>query len=121
MYYLHISNHSNSLFPQTSWKPPLTPKKRKQKEPEVEAVESADDDLYLDTSKPTKQRNKKQLKLQGAPIHPKVKTNKAKKTPTLGVEPGSKSKKTPEQMESDNSSPRAEGPKVKHFTLTLEY
>lgn len=122
MYYLHISNHLNSLFFQTSQKPPLTPKKRKQKEPEVEAIESDDDDLSPDTSKPTKERKKKQLKIQDAYVQPKAKTNKAMKLPTprvLGAKPGPQSKKTLEQMESDNSSPGAKGPEVKYFTLNL--
>ncbi|XP_050875583.1 uncharacterized protein LOC127079215 [Lathyrus oleraceus] len=106
---------SKGATTKTSRKPPLTPKKRKLKEPKVEAIESDDDDLSLDTFKPTKQRKKKQLKLQGALVHLKVKTSKAKKSHALkipGAESGPKSKETLEQMESDNSSPRVEGPKV---------
>lgn len=99
MYYLPIYNHLNSLFSQTSRKPPLTSKKRKHKAPEVEAIESDDNDLSPDTSKPTKQRKKKQLKIQDALSRPKAKTSKTKKPPTprvLGAKPGPQSKKTPE-------------------------
>ncbi|XP_050888950.1 uncharacterized protein LOC127094129 [Lathyrus oleraceus] len=105
----------NAKDARTSQKPPLTSKKSKQNEPNVEAIESDDKDLSPDTSKPTKQRKKKQLKLQDAHVHPKAKTNKAKKPPAprvLGAEPGPKSKKTPEQMESDNFSLGDKGPKA---------
>ncbi|XP_050909800.1 uncharacterized protein LOC127123641 [Lathyrus oleraceus] len=113
----------------TTTKPKATdnPKKRKQKETEVKAIESDDEDLSPDASKPTKQRRKKQLKLQGSPIHPKTKTNASKRPSSLkipGAESEPKLKKTLEQMESDNSSPGVEDPKAvagspQHPTITL--
>lgn len=120
MYYLHISNHLNSLFFQTTQKPPPTPRKRKQKELEVEVIQPDNDDLSPDTSKLTKQKKNKQLKIQEALAQPKEKAIQAKKPPTprvLEAESEPQSKKTPEQLESDNSSPGDEDPKVKYFTL----
>ncbi|XP_050874941.1 uncharacterized protein LOC127078535 [Lathyrus oleraceus] len=66
-----------------SRKPPLTPKKRKQKEIEVEATDSDDEDLSPDALIPIKSKKKKQLNIQGAPVHSK-KINTSKKTSCPG-------------------------------------
>ncbi|KAI5427684.1 hypothetical protein KIW84_032916 [Lathyrus oleraceus] len=95
-----------------SRKPPPTPKKRKQKEPQVQITDSDDGDLSPDTTKPTKKR-KKQVKTLDTLYHSKIKATKVpmKKTSTpriCFIDPEPQSKKTPEQLESDNSIPGAE-------------
>lgn len=62
-------------------------------------------------------REKKQVKTLNTLYHLKIKATKVtvKKTSTpriCFVDPEPQSKKTPEQLESDNSIPGAEGPKV---------
>lgn len=105
------------LFFQASRKPPSMPKKQKQKEPQVQMTESDYGDLSPDTTQPTKKK-KKQMKISDALSQPKIKATKTptKKTSTPRVpstDPEPQSKKTSEQLESDNSNPGAEGPKVK--------
>ncbi|XP_050915180.1 uncharacterized protein LOC127130156 [Lathyrus oleraceus] len=95
-----------------SRKPPLTPKKRKQKEPQIQITDSDEGDLSPDTTKPTKKR-KKQIKTFDTLSHPKIKATKvsAKKSPTSkepSVDREPPTTKTPEQRESDNSSPEDE-------------
>lgn len=110
------------LLFQASQKPPPTLKKRKQKEPQVQINDSNDSDLSPDTTKPTKKKKKK-VKTYDALSHPKIKATKvpAKKTSTPRVpsaDPEPQSKRTPEKLESNNSSHGAEVPKVnKNFTL----
>lgn len=69
-------------------------------------TESDDGDLAPDTTQPTKKK-KKEMKIFDALSQPKIKDAKtpAKKTSTLRVpstDPEPQSKKTPEQLESDN-------------------
>ena len=102
-------------------KPPPTPKKLKQKESQVQMTESDDGDLSPDNTKPTKKK-KKQMKIFDALSQQKIKATKTpgKKTSTTMVpstNPEPPSKKTLEQLESENSIHGAEGPKVKKFTL----
>lgn len=117
MYCLHVFFiFLRRLFLQASRKPPPTPKKRKQKEPQVQITDSEDGDLSLDTTKPTKK--KKQIKTSDALSHPKIKATKTleKKASTPkapSTDPKPPIKKTPEQLESNNSSLGDEGPKVK--------
>lgn len=79
-------------------------------------TDSDEGDLSPDTIKPTKKN--KQIKTSDTISQPKIKATKAsaKKASTPKVpstDPEPPTKKTHEQLESDNSSSGAEGPKVK--------
>ncbi|XP_050909167.1 uncharacterized protein LOC127122938 [Lathyrus oleraceus] len=90
-------------------------KETKTQGPRVQAVESDDGNLLPDTSKQAKKK-KKQAKTSDATSQPKVVVTKVQtKKPTilkvLEADLEFAAKTTPERLESDNSSPGAEGPK----------
>lgn len=106
---------------QTSRKPQPTPKKWKFKEPQVPVVKSGDGSLSPDTSKQAKKKKKK-LKTSDATsqtkaIVAKVQPKKHVIPKVLEVDPEAAAKTTLEWLKSNNSIPKAEGPKVRESHL----